>query len=75
MNSPISLLDGHHQYKLVQRVSEFTDTSHFPSVLSEAIEELLVKQVLHTVNQVEKMLMSEGYVIGQLAIEAEKLVL
>lgn len=75
MNSPISLLDGHHQHNLVQRVSEFTDTTHFPSVLSEAIEELLVKQVLHTVNQVEKMLMSEGYVIGQLAIEAEKLVL
>ena len=75
MNAPMSLLDGHHQYHLVQRVSEYIDTTYFPSVLSEAIEELLIKQVLHTVNQVEKMLMSEGYVIGQLAIEAEKLVL
>ena len=75
MESPFSLLGGQHQYHVLQKAADYLETTHFPEVLSEAIEELLVKQVLHTVNQVERMLMSEGYVVGQLAIEAEKLVL
>ena len=75
MDSPFSLLGGQHQYHVIQKTANYIETNHLPAVLSEAIEELLVKQVLHTVNQVERMLMSEGYVVGQLAIEAEKLVL
>jgi len=75
MESPFSLLGGQHQHHLIQKTSDYLETAHFPAVLSEAIEELLIKQVLHTVNQVERMLMSEGYVVGQLALEAEKLVL
>ena len=75
MESPFSLLGGQHQHHVVQKANDYIETTHFPAALSEAIEELLVKQVLHTVNQVERMLMSEGYVVGQLAIEAEKLVL
>lgn len=75
MDSPLSLLSGQHQYHVIQKASDYLETTHFPSVLGEAIEDLLIKQVLHTVNQVERMLISEGYVVGQLAIEAEKLVL
>ena len=75
MESPFSLLGGQHQHHVVQKASDYIETTHFSGILSEAIEELLVKQVLHTVHQVERMLMSEGYVVGQLAIEAEKLVL
>ena len=75
MESPFNLLGGQHQHHVLQKATDYMETTHFPAVLSEAIEELLIKQVLHTVNQVERMLMSEGYVVGQLAIEAEKLVL
>ena len=75
MDSPLSLLRGQHQYHVIQKTSDYLETPHFPSILGEAIEDLLIKQVLHTVNQVQHMLMSEGYVVGQLAIEAEKLVL
>ena len=75
MESPFSLLSGQHQYHVLQNVSDHIDTTHFPAVLGSAIEELLIKQVLHTVNQVERMLINGGYVVGQLAIEAEKLVL
>jgi len=75
MDSPFSLLSGQHQYHVIQKATNYIETTHFPAVLSEAIEELLIKQVLHTVNQIERMLMSEGYVVGQLVIEAEKLIL
>jgi len=79
MDSPFSLLDGHHTHKAVQKVLEHTEdvavTTHFPAVLGETIEELLIKQVLHTVDQVERLLVNEGYVVGQLVIEAEKLII
>jgi hypothetical protein len=41
--------------------------------MSGAIEQLLLKQIIHTVGEVEKMILSEGYVIGQLVAEAENL--
>jgi len=75
MESPFSLLSGEHQYHISQKVFDHIETTHFPAALSSAIEELLIKQVVHTVNQVQRMLMNEGYVVGQLAIEAEKLIL
>ena len=75
MISPFSLLAGHHQFYAIQKAMNYVETTHFPSVLSESIEELLIKQVVHTVNQVERMLMDEGYVVGQLAIEVEQLIL
>jgi len=75
MDSPLSLLSGQHQYHVIEKVNNYVETTHFPSILSEAIEELLIKQVLHTVNQVQRMLINEGYVAGQLVIEAEKLIL
>ena len=75
MDSPFSVLAGQHQHHVIQKAHEYLETTHFPAVLSSAIEELLIKQVLHTVNQVERMLINEGYVVVQLASEAEKLVL
>ena len=75
MESPFSLLAGQHQHNVIQKAHDYLETTHLPAVLSTAIEDLLIKQVLHTVNQVERMLINEGYVVGQLASEAEKLVL
>ena len=75
MDSAFSVLCGQHQYHISQKVLDSIETTHFPATLGEAIEELLIKQIVHTVNQVQRMLMNEGYVVGQLAIEAEKLIL
>ena len=73
MDTPLSLLDNLHRNQIIQYMSDYMDTTHWPSVLSTAIEELLVKQVLHTVNEVTKIVLNEGYVLEELMIEAEKL--
>ena len=74
MDSLFSLLAGQHRHHVVNQATEYVETTHFPSALSKAIEELLIRQVSHTVNQVEHLLINEGYVISQLAIEAKKLI-
>ena len=73
MDTPLSLLGSLHQNQIIQHVSDYMDTTHWPSVLSTAIEELLIKQVIHTVNEVTKVVLNEGYVLEELIIEAEKL--
>ena len=75
MDAPLSLVSGPVQHEPVKVLANLMDTTHLPEAISGAIEELLLKQVVHTVREVEKMLLSEGYVIGQLAVEAEKLLL
>jgi len=73
MDAPLSMVPGVVRHEPVKVLADFLDTAHWPEAVSGAIEELLLKQVVHTVREVERMLLSEGYVIGQLAIEAEKL--
>jgi hypothetical protein len=75
MDAPLSLVSGSVQHEPVKVLANLIETMHWPEAISGAIEELLIKQVVHTVREVEKMLLSEGYVIGQLAVEAEKLLL
>jgi len=74
MDSLFSLLAGQYRDHVVNQATEYVETLYFPSALSKAIEELLIRQVSHTVNQVEHLLINEGYVISQLAIEAKKLI-
>lgn len=73
MDAPLSMVPSAVRHEPVKVLSDFLETTHWPEAVSGAIEELLLKQVVHTVREVERMLLSEGYVIGQLAIEAEKL--
>ena len=73
MNAPLSLVPGSDRNEPVQVLTDFLETNHWPEVIGGAIEQLLLKQIVHTVREVERMLLSEGYVIGQLATEAEHL--
>jgi len=75
MDAPLSLVSGSAQHEPIKVLTDFLETTHWPEAMGGAIEQLLLKQVIHTVREVEKMLLSEGYVIGQLAVEAEKLLL
>ena len=75
MDAPLSLVPGSDRNEPVQVLTDFLETVHWPEAVGGAIEELLLKQVLHTVREVERMLLSEGYVLGQLAVEAEKFLL
>lgn len=75
MDAPLSLVPGSDRNEPVQVLTDFLETAHWPEAVGGAIEELLLKQVLHTVREVERMLLSEGYVLGQLAVEAEKFLL
>mgnify|MGYP000851908593 CR=1 FL=1 len=75
MNAPLSLVPGSDQNEPVRVLTDFLETTHWPEAIGGAIEQLLLKQVVHTVREVEKMLLSEGYVIGQLAVEAEQLLI
>ena len=75
MDAPLSLVPATDQNEPVRVLTDFLETTHWPEAIGGAIEELLLKQVIHTVREVERMLLSEGYVIGQLAFEAEKFLL
>ena len=75
MDAPLSLVPGSDRNEPVRVLTDFAETTHWPEAVSGAIEELLLKQVMHTVREVERMLLSEGYVLGQLAVEAEKFLL
>ena len=75
MDAPLSLVPATDQNEPVRVLTDFLETTHWPEAIGGAIEELLLKQVIHTVREVERMLLSEGYVIGQLAVEAEKFLL
>jgi hypothetical protein len=73
MDAPLSLVPGSDRGEPVNVVIKFLETTHWPEVMSGAIEQLLLKQIIHTVGEVEKMILSEGYVIGQVVAEAENL--
>jgi len=75
MDTPLSLVPGSLQHTPIHVLTNLLETTHWPEALGGAIEQLLLQQVVHTVKEVEKLLLSEGYVIGQLAVEAEKFLL
>jgi len=39
MDSPFSLLGGQHQYHVIQKATNYIETTHFPAVLMAAMME------------------------------------
>jgi hypothetical protein len=75
MDAPLSLVPATDQHEPVRVLTDFIETTHWPEAIGGAIEELLLKQIIHTVKEVEMLLLNEGYAIGQLAVAAEKFLL
>ena len=73
MDSELNLLGGFRRDIAVRRMAEHLETTYWPSVLSETVEELLIDQISQTVYEVASLLIDQGYGLEQIAVEVEKL--
>ena len=73
MDSELNLLGGFRRNVAVQRMAEHLETTYWPSVLSETVEELLIDQIAQTVYEVASLFVDQGYGLEQIAVEVEKL--
>ena len=73
MGSQLNLLGGFRRDVAVQRMTEHLETTYWSSVLSETVEELLIDQIVQTVDEVASLLIDEGYGLEQIPAEVEKL--
>ena len=73
MDSELNLLGGFRRNVAVQRMAEHLETTYWPSVLSETVEELLIDQIAQTVDEVASLLLDHGYGLEQIVVEVEKL--
>ena len=73
MGSQRNLLGGFRRDVAVQRMTEHLETTYWPSVLSETVEELLIDQIAQTVYEVASLFVDQGYGLEQIAVEVEKL--
>ena len=73
MDSQLNLLGGFRRDVAVQRMTEHLETTYWPSVLSETVEELLIDQIAQTAYEVASLLIDQGYGLEQIAVEVERL--
>jgi len=73
MYSQLNLISGRQRNVVVERMSDHLDTTYWPSVLSSTVEELLLLQMLHTVQEVTELIREQGASVAQISAEAEGL--
>ena len=73
MDSELNLLGGFRRDIAVRRMAEHLETTYWPSVLSETVEELLIDQIAQTAYEVASLLIDQGYGLEQIAVEVAKL--
>ena len=73
MYSRLNLISGRKRDVVVERMSDHLDTTYWPSVLSSTVEELLLFQMLQTVQEVTELIREQGASVAQISAEAEGL--
>ena len=73
MDSQLNLLGGFRRDIAVRRMAELLETTYWPSVLSETVEELLIDQIAQTVDEAARLLRDQGYNFEQIGVEVERL--
>ena len=71
MYSRLTLISGRQKDVVVERISDHLDPTHWPSVLSSPVEELLLRQMLQTVQEVIGLIREQGASVDQIPTEAE----
>jgi len=69
----MNLIDGRKRNVAVQRLADYVDTGHWPSILSKTLEELLWQQTIQTLDEVTRLIKDEGADLDRIVAECRAL--
>ena len=73
MDLHLSLINGRHRDEAVKRVADHLETIFWPSVLSSTLEDLLISQMLRTVDEITALVADHQVSFEQIAADVEPL--
>ena len=73
MDVRLSLIDGRQRDEAVQRIANHQETMFWPAVLSSCLEDLLLSQVVATVEEIADLLANHGISWSQIFASREGL--
>ena len=69
----MKLVDGKHRDEFVRQIGTHIDTGYWPQTLSETLESILRKQAIQTLDEVARLMATEGADLQRIISEKKAL--